>query len=105
LIFATTSQRNTLNQLQLVFNAQINVGEVMTQGELAMVLSQSGLFSDRDIQHTISDIEGRTNSTAIGVGIKTVLESIRTAKQDDNVGERFSQILSAAINDRKAFAV
>ncbi|KAF2808032.1 AAA-domain-containing protein [Mytilinidion resinicola] len=104
LIFATTSQRSVLHQLQLVFNAQIVVPNVNTQEELAHVLRHSGVFSDRDQQQAVTEIQEMTGSTEIGVGIKQILEGIRTAKQDKDVAGRFARIMSQAIADRTAFA-
>ncbi|KAF2495115.1 AAA-domain-containing protein [Lophium mytilinum] len=104
LIFATTSQRSVLHQLQLVFNAQIVVPNVNTQEELAHVLRHSGVFSDRDQQQAITEIQEMTGSTEVGVGIKQILEGIRTAKQDKDVAGRFARIMSQAIADRTAFA-
>ncbi|KAJ4355000.1 transport between ER and Golgi ATPase protein [Ascochyta clinopodiicola] len=99
LIFATTTERSVLTQLDLFsrFDAEIAVPNVNTQAELAHVLQESGAFSDRDQQRAISEIQEITGSTEIGVGIKKILTGIETAKQDQDVPGRFARVMSRAI--------
>ncbi|KAJ4341187.1 transport between ER and Golgi ATPase protein [Didymella glomerata] len=99
LIFATTTERSVLTQLDLFsrFDAEIAVPNVNTQPELAHVLQASGAFSDRDQQRAISEIQEITGSTEIGVGIKKILTGIETAKQDQDVPGRFARVMSRAI--------
>ncbi|KAH6643749.1 P-loop containing nucleoside triphosphate hydrolase protein [Boeremia exigua] len=99
LIFATTTERSVLTQLDLFsrFDAEIAVPNINTQNELAHVLQESGAFSDRDQQRAISEIQEITGSTDIGVGIKKILTGIETAKQDQDVPGRFARVMSRAI--------
>ncbi|EMD66596.1 hypothetical protein GGP41_008010 [Bipolaris sorokiniana] len=105
LVFATTTQRSVLVQLELFarFKADIAVPNVNTQGELANVLSESGAFSDSDQRRAISEIEEITGSKEIGVGIDNILSGIETAKQDQDVPGRFARYMSSAIAANKAF--
>ncbi|EOA84868.1 transport between ER and Golgi ATPase protein [Exserohilum turcicum] len=99
LIFATTTERSVLTQLDLFarFDAEIAVPNVNTQAELANVLRESGAFSDSDQQRAISEIEEITGSREVGVGIKKILTGIETAKQDQDVPGRFARVMSRAI--------
>ncbi|KAI4612006.1 hypothetical protein J4E80_007458 [Alternaria sp. BMP 0032] len=99
LIFATTTERSVLTQLDLFarFDAEIAVPNVNTQSELAAVLRESGAFSDSDQQRAISEIQEMTGNTEIGVGIKKILTGIETAKQDQDVPGRFARVMSRAI--------
>jgi vesicle-fusing ATPase len=99
LIFATTTERSVLTQLDLFsrFDAEIAVPNVNTQAELANVLRESGAFSDDDQKRAISEIEEITGSQDIGVGIKKILTGIETAKQDQDVPGRFARVMSRAI--------
>jgi len=99
LIFATTTERSVLTQLDLFsrFDAEIAVPNVNTQAELANVLRESGAFSDEDQKRAISEIEEITGSQDIGVGIKKILTGIETAKQDQDVPGRFARVMSRAI--------
>lgn len=99
MIFATTTERSVLTQLDLFarFDAEIAVPNVNTQGELANVLRESGAFSDSDQQRAITEIEEITGSAEVGVGIKKILTGIETAKQDQDVPGRFARVMSRAI--------
>ena len=99
MIFATTTERSVLTQLDLFsrFDAEIAVPNVNTQPELAYILRESGAFSDRDQERAISEIQEITGSTEIGVGIKKILTGIETAKQDQDVPGRFARVMSRAI--------
>ncbi|KAF1942514.1 vesicle-fusing ATPase [Clathrospora elynae] len=99
LIFATTTERSVLTQLDLFsrFDAEIAVPNVNTQAELANVLRESGAFSDTDQHRAISEIQEITGSTDVGVGIKKILTGIETAKQDQDVPGRFARVMSRAI--------
>ena len=106
LIFATTTERSVLTQLDLFnrFDAEIAVPNVNTQRELAHVLNQSGAFSERDQQRAIGEIQEITSSAEIGVGIKKILTAIETAKQDQDVPGRFARVMSSAIAANRTFA-
>jgi vesicle-fusing ATPase len=60
LIFATTTERSVLHQLDLFarFDAEIAVPNVNTQAELANVLRESGAFSDHDQRSPVAQRSG-----------------------------------------------
>ena len=99
MIFATTTERSVLTQLDLFsrFDAEIAVPNVNSQSELAHILQQSGAFSDRDQQHAIGEIQQNTGGAEIGVGIKKILTAIKTAQEDQDVPGRFATVMSSAI--------
>lgn len=84
LVIGTSSERSALDQLNLLrrFQKQIAVPNVNTQQDLAQVLMNSRQFSDSDIGGVLSEIQDVTGSTEIGVGIKTILNCIGSAKQN-----------------------
>jgi vesicle-fusing ATPase len=99
LIFATTTERSVLQQLDLFsrFDADIAVPNVNTQAELAHVLQHSGAFSDQDQQRAIGEIQEITGGVEVGVGIKKILTAIQTAKEDQDVPGRFARVMSQSI--------
>ncbi|KAH0361391.1 AAA-domain-containing protein, partial [Aureobasidium melanogenum] len=99
LIFATTSSRSVLQQLQLEFSAQVAVPNVQTQSELAVIMKQSGVFSDSDINRAMGEIEETTGSKTINVGVSSILLAIQTAKQDQDKTGRFAEVLSEMCAD------
>jgi vesicle-fusing ATPase len=103
LVFATTSDRTVLQQLDLFnrFDADIAVPNVNTQSELAHVLQRSGSFPDRELQRAIGEIQEYMGSAEIGVGIKKILTNIETAKQDQDLAGRFARVMSRDISANK----
>lgn len=99
IIFATTTERSVLTQLDLFnrFDAEIPVPNVNTQQELMNVIRSTQAFSDRDAASAIEEIQGATGSAEIGVGVKKILTGIETAKQDVDVAGRFARVVSSAI--------
>ncbi|KAK5169037.1 transport between ER and Golgi ATPase protein [Saxophila tyrrhenica] len=97
LILATTSERTVMNQLQLVFKAQIAVPNVRTQQELAHIMQESGAFDQEGISRAIGDIENTLESREIGVGVAQVLLSIQTAMQDQDRAGRFAEVMCEAV--------
>lgn len=93
-----------LTQLDLFkrFDADIAVPNVNTQAELAHVLAHSGAFSERDQHRAIGEIQEITGSTEVGVGIRTILTGIETAKEDSDVPGRFARVMSSAISANKS---
>lgn len=107
MIFATTTERTVLTQLDLFsrFDAEIAVPNVNTQSELAHVLQHSGAFADRDLQRAIGEIQEITGSAEVGVGVKKILTAIETAKQDEDLPGRFARVMSRQISaNRSALA-
>lgn len=103
LVFATTTERNVLTQLDLFsrFDAEIAVPNVNTQGELRHVLQESGAFEEHDLERAIGEIQEITGGTDIGVGIKQILTAINTAKQDQDVPGRFARVIARQIAANK----
>ena len=107
MIFATTTERSVLTQLDLFsrFDAEIAVPNINTQAELAHILQHSQAFSDRELQQAIGEIQEITGSAEVGVGIKKILTGIETAKQDQDMPGRFARVMSRAIAaNRTAFS-
>lgn len=102
LVFATTTQRSVLTQLDLFsrFDAEIAVPNVNTKDELNNVLKHSKAFSDIGRADTIKEIEQITGSEEIGVGIKKILTGIETAQQDQDMPGRFARVIAQAIGAR-----
>ena len=106
LILITTTERSTLQQLDFWrnFNASLPVANVSSFRELEYIMQQSKLFSSQDIQqaiHEIRDITGSDGSREeVGVGIKTVLSAIETARKDPDMASRFAGVMSRAIAER-----
>ncbi|THZ27758.1 AAA-domain-containing protein [Aureobasidium pullulans] len=99
LIFATTSSRSVLQQLQLEFSAQIAVPNIQTHSELEAIMKQSGAFADADIQRALTEIQETTGSRTIDVGVSSILLAIQTAKQDQDRTGRFAEVVSEMCAD------
>jgi vesicle-fusing ATPase len=63
-------------------------------------MQQSKLFSSQDIQQSLHEIRDITRAEEVGVGIKTVLSAIETAKKDPDMASRFAGVMSRAIAER-----
>ncbi|KAH0559288.1 transport between ER and Golgi ATPase protein [Trichoglossum hirsutum] len=102
LILATTTERSVLSQLDLFnsFDADIAVPNVNTYDELSHILRKSGAFSGADQQGALSEMQERTQSTSVGVGIKKILLGIETARQDEDMPGRFAGVMARAIAER-----
>lgn len=103
IIFATTTERSVLTQLDLFnrFDAEIPVPNVNTQQELMTILQSTGTFSDRDAGRAIGEIQEGTSSADIGIGIKKILTSVETAKQDVDIAGRFARVVAGAIEAQR----
>nr|POE93314.1 vesicular-fusion protein sec18 [Quercus suber] len=97
LVMATTSERTVLNQLQLYFDAQIAVPNVMTQQELAYIMHESGSFAEADIGRAIKEIEETTGGQQINVGVRQVRLAIQTAMHNDDRPGAFAEGMSEQI--------
>ncbi|KAF6808765.1 vesicular-fusion protein sec18 [Colletotrichum sojae] len=105
LVMVTTSERNVLSNLGVLkhFRRQVPVPAITDVRELAQVLGQTGVFSQSDIQNTVGMIRNDTRSDRVGLGIKTILESIEESKveatsNDGNLVESLATKLVAAIS-------
>ena len=103
LILVTTTERTVLQQLDFWrnFNASLPVSNVNSFQELEFIMQQSKLFSPQDIQSAIHEIRDITRSDEVGVGIKTVLSAIETAREDPDMASRFAGVMSRAIAERQ----
>ncbi|KAK6438472.1 transport between ER and Golgi ATPase protein [Oleoguttula sp. CCFEE 5521] len=97
LIFATTSEKTVMQQLQISFNQQIAVPNVNTQQELAHIMHDSGQFED--IQRAIQMIEETTGKREIGVGVQQVILGIQTAMQVEDRTGRFAEVMADFISE------
>jgi vesicle-fusing ATPase len=102
LILITSTERQVLQQLDFWrnFNASLPVSVVSTYQELEFIMQQSKLFSSQDIQQSLHEIRDITRAEEVGVGIKTVLSAIETAKKDPDMASRFAGVMSRAIAER-----
>lgn len=88
-----------LAQLDLLrrFTGQIPIPNVNTQQELVKIMRHTGAFADHEISQALHEISQQTGSSDIGVGIKSVLMGIDTAKQDQDVAAGFAEVISNSI--------
>jgi vesicle-fusing ATPase len=103
LVLATTSERTNLDKLGLLrqFTGQIAVPNVNSHEDLANVLKQSGVFTDKQvIMGILRELEQTSNTRDVGVGIKRVLDAITRAKQSRDAPARFVEIIAEAIAER-----
>ena len=91
-----------LTQLDLFnsFDADIAVPNVNTYDELSHILKESGAFSNADRQRALREMQERTQSEAVGVGIKKILLGIETARQDEDMPGRFAGVMARAVAER-----
>lgn len=100
LIIATTTERSVLRSLDLQnsFDAEIGVPNVANLDELNHILKETKAFSDGDRHTALRGIESQSTSRDLGVGIKRVLMAVETARQDNDVADRFAEIMLRAIH-------
>jgi vesicle-fusing ATPase len=101
LILATTTERAVLKQLDFYnsFDSDIMIPTVNTYDELLYILEQSEAFSPQEIDEALSSIGDIHDNRRIGVGIKKILLSIETAKQDPDKVGRFARAINRAIDE------
>ena len=99
---ATTTERSVLQQLDLLrrFDAKIAVPNVNSKEELDFIMRNSGAFSESDSRRAVREIEEVTGSENIGVGIKSILTGIKTAKQDSDQVSRFVTFMAENIAEQ-----
>ncbi|GAB7341124.1 hypothetical protein MBLNU457_7432t1 [Dothideomycetes sp. NU457] len=103
LIFATTSSRSVLQQLELGFMAQIAVPTVQKPQELGYIMHESGAFAGtQEIDSALAMIKDTTGSDTIGVGVQQVLLAIQTSIKDQDKVGRFAEIISETVADNAA---
>ncbi|KAL0940324.1 vesicular-fusion protein sec18 [Colletotrichum truncatum] len=82
LVMVTTSERFVLGNLGVLkhFRRQVPVPAISDIRELAQVLGQTRSFHPEDIQQIVTAVRNDTRSDKVGLGIKTILESIEESK-------------------------
>lgn len=101
LIIGTTSRLSALDHLNLIhkFDYQLPVPNVRTPEELAKLLELSEGFSSREIPVLVSRVqESRPSEGEIGVGVKKVLDAIRTsrnARDEQDKIDRFADAMES----------
>jgi len=103
IVFATTSERSVLQQLQLLqfFDGQIPVPNVNTEQELMFILKETRLFDERTAGMVINQIREDTQKEGVGVSIKRALTAVNKAREKrDDVEGSFVELMSQAIAER-----
>lgn len=97
LVFVTTSKASVLKMLEIDmdFAKKVAVPAVSNLQELGTVLQESRVFNSGDINQVINNIQQRTGSDSVGIGIKTILDCIFEAKAgpESDVLETFSDLI------------
>ena len=103
IIFATTSQLHTLEQLDvaMAFDQQIAVPAVRDIRELGAVLDGLGAFSDsreglNGVLRRVQEASGRADGS-VGVGVKKILNTAVLAQSDASPEEWFADQLAEQI--------
>lgn len=99
LIIATTTERSVLSQMGLLhsFDAEIAVPNVSNHQQLAHVLQDLKVFPPDVQQRALADLHEATGTTDLNVGIKKILMAVETARQDKDMAERFSSVMSRSV--------
>ncbi|KAK9467691.1 P-loop containing nucleoside triphosphate hydrolase protein, partial [Lipomyces arxii] len=107
LILATTRERSVLQQMDILesFDVEIGVPNVSTSHELAYILAEADIFGKDQTQNAkgqerinkiVQDIATESRTTSVGVGIKQILLTVESAKQDPSFDDRFVELMSRA---------
>ncbi|KAF8472794.1 P-loop containing nucleoside triphosphate hydrolase protein [Kalaharituber pfeilii] len=102
LIIGTTTERSVLQQLGLLnnFDAEIPVPNVANHHELAHILQEVKLFPDSNTQlRVLEELSQATGTRGLNVGIKKILMSIETARQDEDSRGRFVNVMARAVQE------
>ncbi|KAK5997251.1 Vesicular-fusion protein sec18 [Cladobotryum mycophilum] len=104
LIFVTTSKASVLKMLEIDgdFAKKVAVPAVSNLRELAVVLHEARVLNSGDVNQTISTIQERTGTEAVGVGVKTVLDCVfeaRAGGPNTNVLDTLSDLLVEKIQE------
>ncbi len=100
LIMATTSQRTTMESLDVVsaFDRTIAVPAVKDLRELGNALGEFGSFgSGADINEALNLVQSYGNGDVVGVGIKTVLTIAESATMSAEPPQWFADQIGAQI--------
>jgi len=104
MVFATTSERSVLQQLQLLqfFDGQIPVPNVNTEHELLHILREEGDFGEEIAWDIIRNVQHNTERQDVGVSIKKILTALNKAKEKrEDAADSFVELMSQAIMERE----
>ena len=104
MVFATTSERSVLQQLQLLqfFDGQIPVPNINTENELHYILREEGDFGEETAWGIIRNVQQNTGRQDVGVSIKRILTALNKAKETrENAADSFIELISQAIMERE----
>ena len=106
LVIGTTSERSVLQQMDVLntFDAEIPVPTVSNLKDLDAILKSVNAFNDTARHHILQEIQNRTASHDVKVGIKKILSILETSRQDDDVSNRFIDLLSYSIVESIGYA-
>lgn len=102
LVLATTSERTICSQLGFsnIFDSEIPVSQVADSKQLERLVKELDLFPDsRLLGSVMSSIRDLVGSSQVGVGVKRVLTIGEAARQDEDVGGRFVDLMAKAISE------
>jgi vesicle-fusing ATPase len=83
LVIGTTSERTILKQMGLVTDGEIAVPAVSGLDELNQILLSVKAFDDVTRERAVRDLQERTQTRDVKVGIKTILSTLETCVQRD----------------------
>lgn len=95
LTFITTSDYSTLKMLKVDrrFEIKVPVPAVTNLQELGTIFQEMGV-SGGNIKSALGQIQQRTGSDRVDVGVKTIMKCVeRATEDDDNVSERLADLM------------
>ena|ERR1700732_2454044 len=102
LVIGTTSEYSVLRQMDVLnsFDAEIPVPTVSRLKDLEEILKATNSFEDLRRKEILQELENLTGSKDVKVGIKKILSILETSQQDEDVADRFVNLLSDSIAER-----
>ena len=86
------------------FDQKITIPPVRDLDELERIMKHSKVFQDkRRRDDALKDFESRTGNRSVGIGIKSILLAIDTAKQDEDLEGRFVQTIVDIRNESELY--
>ena len=94
LVMGTATERTVIQELGLyqAFDQKIPIPNINTEEDLKAVIAHSEAISNPQL--AVDELKKITGSDIIGVGIKSILLAIDTAKQDRDREQRFAQTIA-----------
>ncbi|KAK0389960.1 hypothetical protein NLU13_3533 [Sarocladium strictum] len=104
LVFVTTSKASVLKMLEIDmdFAKKVAVPAIANLRELGAVMHEARVYEDdADIGRTLQQIQQRTGSEQVGVGVKTVLDCVFEAKAGGREGvmETFTELMVESVQE------